>query len=317
MGARAPARRRWRHAGLAALALGVAVACVGALRPAWVLEAELGRQRLAAGAERVERRIGDHAWASLEAGPADGRVVVLVHGFTGAKENWLPVMGALADAGFRVVAPDLPGWGASTRIAGADYGYRAQARRLEAYLALVGDGRPVGLVGHSMGGGIAALATAQAPDAVERLVLMSAAGVPFRENAFARAVLAGGHPFAVEDADALRGVLAQVFADPPWVPWPVSAAIVRQRRADLAFEREVLAAIGGPDAFAPGDAAGGITAPTLLLWCDGDAIVDPSAVDAWAERMPRARRLLLPGCGHMPMMERPAEVADALEDALR
>lgn len=310
-------RRRWRLAAGLALAALAAFLAVGALRPGWVLEAELARQRAAAGAERVERRVGEHAWASLEAGPADGRVVVLVHGFTGAKENWLPVMGALADRGFRVIAPDLPGWGASTRIDGADYGYRAQARRLEAYLAEVGGGRPLGLVGHSMGGGIAALAAATSQDAVERLVLMSAAGVPFDDNDFSRAVRAGGHPFAVEDAASLRAVLAQVFADPPVVPWPVSEALVRRRRADLAFERGVLASIGGTEAYAPGDAAGWITAPTLLLWCDGDRIVDPSAVDAWAARLSRARRVVLEGCGHMPMMERPAEVADALEEALR
>ena len=62
----------------------------------------------------------------LEAG--QGRLIVLLHGFTGAKENWLPLMRRLSRT-HRVIAPDLPGWGESTRQRGADYG--PIARRCE------------------------------------------------------------------------------------------------------------------------------------------------------------------------------------------
>src|SRR3546814_8462334 len=80
----------------------------------------------------------------------------------------------LADR-FHLIAPDLPGWNASERLPGADYGVIAQAARLHAFIAALGDG-PVIVVGHSMGGHISGLLAADHPEQVQRLVLMSSAG---------------------------------------------------------------------------------------------------------------------------------------------
>src|SRR3546814_17156900 len=64
------------------------------------------------------------------------------------RSHWLPLMTQLADR-FHLIAPDLPGWNASERLPGADYGVIAQAARLHAFIAALGDG-PVIVVGHSM-----------------------------------------------------------------------------------------------------------------------------------------------------------------------
>jgi abhydrolase domain-containing protein 6 len=62
----------------------------------------------------------------------------------------------------------------------------------------------------------------------------------------------------------------------------------------------------------PGEEAARIRQPTLLLWCRQDAVIDASALDLYAQRIPQARKVLLDGCGHMSLMERPREVADAV-----
>jgi pimeloyl-ACP methyl ester carboxylesterase len=216
-----------------------------------------------------------------------------------------------------VVAPDLPGWGESERLHGADYGYAAQAERLAQFIRIVGGGRPVVLVGHSMGGGIAALAAARHPELVAKLVLMDASGVRFRDNAFGQAVLRGEQPFAVADAAGLRRYLGIVFIHPPWVPWPLDEALIARRRHDAGFEREVLRSISGPDAFLPGREAIAIRAPTLLLWCRADRVVDASAAALFAARIPQAHTLLIDGCDHMPMLERTTGTANALREFLR
>jgi pimeloyl-ACP methyl ester carboxylesterase len=140
--------------------------------------------------------------------------------------------------------------------------------------------------------------------------------VRFDDNQFGLDVLAGKNPFAVEDAATLRRFVDTVFFDDaakPWIPWPASAALIARRRADAAFEQAVLDRIGrGDDSLLPGEEAANIRQPTLLLWGRQDAVIDPSALALYAARIPQARRVLLDGCGHMVIAERPREVAAAV-----
>lgn len=309
-------RPRLRTIVFAALALDLLLV-VGLLawRPAWALQGWFALQRWQAGATEHTVEVDGQRIVQLEAGPADAPPIVLLHGFTGSKENWLPLMAALSRT-HRVIAPDLPGWGASDREPGADYGVVAQSERVAAWLATL-PAPPALLAGHSMGGHIAALVAARHPERVPRLALLSAAGVPFEANDFGRAVLAGGHPFAVDDRQSLDHYLGLVFTDPPPVPWPVDRALIDRRIADRGFEEAVLARLRGPEAFAVQPLLGAIRAPTLLLWCDDDRVIDPSAAAAYAAGLADSRTVMLTGCGHMPMLADVAGTAAALEDAAR
>ncbi len=313
---RGDARRgRWRR--IVWLSLGLDLLLVIGLlawKPEWALAAYVAVQRWQAGASERTVEVDGQRIVQLEAGPESAPLVVLLHGFTGSKENWLPLMAVLSKD-HRVIAPDLPGWGESQRLPGGDYGVRAQAGRIAAWLDTL-PRPPELLVGHSMGGHIAALVAATRPEKIRRLALVSAAGVPFEENAFGRAVLAGGHPFAVDDRASLDRYLYLVFADPPFVPWPVDRAFIRRRIADRDFELAVLARLRGEERFAVQPLLGQIRAPTLLLWCEGDRVIDPSAAAAYAAGLADSRTVLLPGCGHMPMMEDVAGTAAALREAL-
>lgn len=308
-----PRRLRRRTIVLLVLAFDVLlVVGVLAWRPEWALAAGFAVQRWQAGAaERVVEVAGQRI-VQLEAGPPDAPLVVLLHGFTGSKENWLPLMAELATT-HRVIAPDLPGWGESTREAAADHGVVAQSGRIAAWLATL-PRRPELLVGHSMGGHIAALVAARHPAEVPRLALLSASGVPFAANDFGRSVLDGGHPFAVEDRATLDHYLGLVFTDPPFVPWPIDRALIRLRIADRGFEDAVLARLRGDEAFAVQPLLGDIRAPTLLLWCDDDRVIDPSAAATYAAGLRDSRTVMLRGCGHMPMMAAVDEVARALRE---
>ena len=99
----------------------------------------------------------------------------------------------------------------------------------------------------------------------------------------------------------------------PFCPRCDAERLIEKRRADAAFEQSVLDRIGrGADSLLPGEEAARIRQPALLLWCRQDAVIDPSALDLYAARIPQARRVLLDGCGHMSLMERPREVAAAV-----
>jgi pimeloyl-ACP methyl ester carboxylesterase len=109
-----------------------------------------------------------------EEGPATGPPIVFIHGTGAWSEIWRGTMHALAGAGYRAIALDMPPFGYSTRPASADYGDDAQARRILGALDALQLQR-VTLVGHSFGGRPTMQATFMAPQRVERLVLVDAA----------------------------------------------------------------------------------------------------------------------------------------------
>ena len=298
-------------------ALVVVVTIAVALDPYRLVRVEFARQRLDAGLSHGTIEVAGHRWiyAYNDDAPRDAPVVVMIHGFTGSKENWYPLAQRLRGR-YRLLIPDLPGWGESQRKAGEDYGFAAQAARVDAFVHALSPDRPVVLLGHSMGGGIVALVAARYPRDVARVGLFDAAGVRFRDNAFGRAVLAGNNPFAVSDAASLQRYIDTVFHDEkakPAVPWPASLGLIAHRRRDAVFEQSVLDRIGrGPERFLPGDEATRIHQPALLLWCRQDAVIDPSALALYAARMPQATQVMLDGCGHMSIVERPDAVAAAV-----
>jgi len=307
---------------VAAVGVGLLVLATALLvaRPDTLIDIDYARQRITAGLASSTLQVDDHRWtyAHTAADSSDAPLIVMVHGFTGSKENWYPLARAL-DGRYALAVPDLPGWGETQRIDGADYGYVAQAARVARFIERINPGgaRPVVLLGHSMGGGIAALVAAQRPDLVSRVGLLDAAGVRFADNRFGKDVLAGNNPFAVTDARTLDRYVDTVFFDDaakPWIPWPASRAYIARRVRDAAFEQRVLDGIGrGPQGFMPGNAATRIRQPALLLWCKQDAVIDASALDLYGARIPQATRVLLDGCGHMSLMERPDDVAGAVE----
>ena len=305
---------------IAATTVVVAALGIGAVLaydPYVLVRAQFQRQRVQARLGEAQAEVADHRWtyAFNDDAPADAPVIVMLHGFTGSKENWYPLAQRLRGH-YRLLVPDLPGWGESERKPGADYGFVAQAARVDAFIRALSPQRPVVLLGHSMGGGIAALVAARYPRQVARVGLLDAAGVRFKDNQFGIDVLAGRNPFAVSDRASLTRYIDTVFHRPeakPWIPWPASSGLIARRRADAGFEQAVLDRIGRSDErFLPGDEAAAIDQPALLLWCRQDAVIDPSALGLYASKMPQAAKVLLDDCGHMSLMERPDAVTAAV-----
>ena len=126
-------------------------------------------------------------------GTNNGRVAVLLHGKNFCAATWEHTIGALAAAGYRVIAPDQIGFCKSSKPAGYQYSLAALATLTRALLAQMGAERPV-LVGHSTGGMLAMRYALLFPDQVERLVLVNPLGL--------NDTLAEGVPYA--DLGTLR-----------------------------------------------------------------------------------------------------------------
>jgi abhydrolase domain-containing protein 6 len=282
------------------------------------LELAIGRQQLAvlrralAAASGLRGGVADaagHRLAYLDRGRGDP--LVCVHGFGGDKETWL-MMAPWLPRRLRPVLVDLPGHGASSPVAPARATARAQAAALAAFLDAVGIDRAI-VAGNSMGGGVALRFARDYPDRVRALVLVASVGPVTIANDLTAALARGDNPLIPDRATGADAFLRAVVARPPRVPRAVqryvaAARAARQPVLDAIFRGWVGAAT---DDGVPRDLEA-IAHPALVVHGALDRIVHPATADLLAARLPRARRVILDGIGHVPQLEAPGDVARRL-----
>ncbi len=308
-------RRPWRSLGLLAGFVVLGTAALYAFRPDLVLDAEFARQAWQANVRYDAVLVDDHVWVYYERDAASSvseTPVLLLHGFTGSKENFLPLAARLG-GDHRIILPDLPGWGESSRRIKSDYGIDAQVARIERFLQVQKIPR-VHLVGHSMGGHIAGVFAATHPERVASLALIDSSGVQFKPNAFALRVLRGETPFNARTPAEFEAFLGELFAKPPFLPPRLRDVLFERNRRSHAFNARVLDSIGrGARAFELEAKLDRIESPTAVLWCSDDQILDASSIDTFARIRPAPTVKVMDGCGHMAMIEQPRAFAQSLE----
>jgi len=305
---------RWLRRTLILLALllllgGATVLVLYRTAPERLLDANFAAERWWGGLGTRSIDIDGSRWRYNEGGR--GEPVLLVHGMAGSKENW-SLLAHYLTGHYRVIVPDQLGFGASPNAPDGNYRVTVQAKRLKAFADALGLQR-LHLVGHSMGGHIAGVFAGRYPERVQSLTLMDSAGVHFKPNAFSERIERGENPFATETTEKFDAFMAMIFVHPPFAPERLRMAYAarnapRARLWGLILKRQIAAKWR----FYLEDHLDKIQAPSLLVWCDQDRLLDVSSVAAFRTELPGARVEILNGCGHMPMMERPRETAALL-----
>ena len=236
-----------------------------------------------------------------------GAPLVLVHGFGADKDNFTRVARYLTPH-YRVIVPDLVGFGESPHRRDVDYHYAAQAERLHAFTQALGLTR-LDLGGNSMGGGISMSFAARHPQEVASLWLIDCAGIgEAPPGELARLVTTTGtNPLMITKESDYPAFINFVMSDPPWIPGPVMDALARERMANLDLEREVFQQIATDSVSA---AIKGLATPTLIVWGAEDRALSPGTVPVLQALLPNARAVVMPHVGHAPMIERPQQTAD-------
>jgi pimeloyl-ACP methyl ester carboxylesterase len=273
-------------------------------------DAALGVERWRSDLVRKEITLPDDTRiAYLEGG--SGEPLVLVHGFGADKDNFTRMARWLTPH-YRVIVPDLVGFGESTHLLDADYRYAAQAARVREFVQALGLAR-VHLGGNSMGGGIVMSYAAQHPQEVGSLWLMDAAGLADAPpGELAKIITTGGrNPLIVTTESDFPVLMKFAMSDPPYLPGPVMDVLARQRIANQGLENKVFAQIATDSVSA---AVKGLPTPTLIVWGAEDRVLSVDAVPMLKALLPQAQTIVMPHVGHAPMIERPRESA---EDYLR
>lgn len=280
--------------------------------PQWLMRANYMREAMAAHLETHSVQAGDTRWVYYEGG--EGPTIVLLHGFASNKEVWLETAKFLTPH-FHLVIPDLPGWGASSRHAGASYNIDAQAARLNQFVEALHLQRFV-LVGHSMGGAIAGVYAAEHPNHVAELALVDSMGLKGTPTALEREVMAGKDPFLFTSRAGFERASAQAFTHPLDLPGRFVDVLVKRNERNSAFIDRTLKELRQPSQYlALQNRLGQLTMPVLGLWCHDDKIIDISSLDSLRDGLTQASAIstsVISDCNHMPMLERPAETAQIL-----
>jgi pimeloyl-ACP methyl ester carboxylesterase len=261
-------------------------------------------------------------------GPADGPVIVCVHGLGGSAVNWTAIAPLLTGT-CRVLAPDLAGHGLTQSLGrGTDV---ASNRALLHRFARSVAGGPVILMGNSMGGMISLLEASAAPASVAGLVLLNPAlpVVAARPDPAVTAMFAlyltPGLRRVVQPrrrqapADLVTSILRVCCADPSRVPADVVArhvevAVQRARFPGIeqdfaAAVRSVVRTVGYPHGRAYRRRIAAVTCPVLLIHGSEDRLVPVAAARAVGRANPAWSVREFPGVGHVPQLEVPRQTA--------
>jgi pimeloyl-ACP methyl ester carboxylesterase len=249
--------------------------------------------------------------------------IVFIHGLSGCWANWLEQLPVLARER-RVVTLDLPGFGHSP-MPSQPISMSGYARLLDGLLGELAIDAAV-VVGNSMGGFIAAELAIAFPQRVERLVLISAAGISTT-----------GHPGSTRAVPTLRRLETVLAATGGWVASKSDTVARRARLRDAtlyvvarhpgrlpaALAAEQIRGAGKPGFIQALQAVldydirerlPEIACPTLIVWGDGDRLIPVRDADVFEQLIPDSRKVIFEDTGHMSMLERPAAFNALLKD---
>jgi 3-oxoadipate enol-lactonase len=253
-----------------------------------------------------------------------GPAVLLLHGLNGFKEGWGRLPGALAGAGMRAVAVDLPGFGATPALRGR-MTPEAVSRAVAPLAAALA---PVALVGHSLGAQAALLLAAAEATVVTRVVLLApwalarplrlpprgiadVVRLPVVGPALARLGIARMR----RDPARRRQAFLSAVGDPARVASDPEASALLDEAADRLLRADLRAMSGWASAGLRADLraiAPRVAQPALVVHGALDRVVGRPGADWLAEALPHGRLLLVKGAGHFPHLEEPGVVVPAI-----
>jgi len=291
---------RWLGRVLLVLAALAAIAGVGfLLRPVSYFDGLMYLQERFAGVESKSVKIAGHRMHYLAQGPANGPVVVLVHGLGGSAEDWRELAPYLARAGFRVYMPDLLGYGRSDRPQDFSYSVRDESGVVLGFMDVLRL-KQVNLGGWSMGGWIVELVAAEHPERVKKLMVFDSAGLDVRPawdtNLFT--------PRTKEELDELDALL---MPQPPQVPGYVAKDILRVSRERAWVVQRALATMmtaqDVTDKLLPQ-----LPMPVLIEWGGLDKITPVDQAKTIHRLVPQSELDVFGDCGHLAALQCAAQM---------
>ena len=245
-----------------------------------------------------------------EAGEVTNPPLLLLHGFASSTLVWSRVFLKLADAGFRVIVPDLLGYGYTGKPRNGEYTIKGQAKLIVGLLDALGLDQAT-LVGSSYGGAIAATCALDYPERIKRLVLVGAVNnnrpLQFRLMRVFGSKVVGDvvSPLLIGSRRLLRRRMKRVYDRHKWV---LDEDRVQARHLPLraaSTQRAIINTVRRWDADRISRDAHLISQPTLILWGDNDPEIPLADGERLHDEIAGSRLVVFNNCGHLPHEEYP------------
>jgi len=257
-----------------------------------------------------------------EAGDSKAPALVLIHGFASSTLVWSNVFLPFAAAGYRVIAPDMLGYGYSAKPKNGEYTIAGQAKLLTRLLDALKIPRAI-LIGSSYGGAVAATCALDYPDRVEKLILVGAVNnnqpCEFMLMRFFGSPVLGDivSPLLIGSRRLLRRRMKRVYDRHAWV--------MDERRVDArhlplraaSTHRAIIRTVRRWDAERISRDAHLITQPTLLLWGENDREIPLADGERLHAEIPGSRLIVFLKCGHLPHEEYPEVFTNVVNDFVK
>jgi len=282
--------------------------------PSYLYKKAMDGMRKDAGLTLKTVNIPDFKIAYFEGGT--GEPIIMLHGFGADKDNWLK-FAKYFTSGYRVIIPDLPGFGESSKPENAQYSIMAQVGKLNMLIQEL-KLTDFHIVGNSMGGNIAGAFAATHPEMVRTLGLFDAGGVTSPVKSELQLLKETGiNPLIVNNVEDYDRLLAFNFYKPFPIPSFIKKVLAEKAVKASEFNQKIFKESLEADFLALESKLGMIKAPTLIVWGDSDRVIHVSSVPVFEKKIKNARSVILKECGHLPMLEKPQETADAYMNFLK
>lgn len=236
-------------------------------------------------------------------------IVVLLHGFSANKENWLRFSQNLPQR-YQIFALDLLGHGQHAINLDLNYSIETQLDYLHTFIRDVIK-QPVHIVGNSMGGAIASLYAATYPDEVKTLMLISPAGVHDIPSDMDKIIEGGTNPLIASSVDQFYEVVDFVMSDKPFIPEPILLVQAEHSVNRFALNQKIFSDIRKDLDKHLDQKFSSIKAQTLILWGKEDRVINVENIHRYTALIPNSKPNILEGIGHLAMLEAPELTAQA------
>ncbi len=280
----------------------------------YILEWAKRALRWHAGLSRRTIQVDDHRWVYLEGGK--GETLLLVHGFGMEKDGWGLFPKAFAWS-YRLILPDLPGFGESSRLESSNYDVPSQVKRLNRFAESLGLDR-FHLAGSSMGGYIAGFYASEYPQKVKSLALFNPAGVNSQvpSDMWRRYAETGEIALVYRTKEGFEDILKLLFYRVPPVPGAFKTYLAELGAANYAFYGKVLRDLEQGGRYQLDARLSRVEARTLVVWGANDRILHVSGAESFRKGLKNVKVVILDECGHAPFFEKRKETTKAYQDFL-
>lgn len=241
----------------------------------------------------------------------NAETIVLLHGIFARKEHWIDVARELVPY-YRVIALDLPGFGDNPQLTFEQYRLHNQKQNLIEVLAALEIER-AHFGANSMGAAIMGLLAEEKPEVFSSLAFIgSPLGVDGKvKSEMEIAIMNGNIPLLVKSEQDFRDRNSWLFPQTPRIPSPILKTWMQQEVQAAEHNTKIwFAANSFAGTQKLQNLAHNFFAPSLIIWCQEDRIFHVSGAKKLHAMLPNSRLEILNNCGHVPMLDKPNEVAN-------